>query len=145
DHFGLFGGVFDPGSVLLGIERERIRTDLGVRFVAWLEWVADDQRNLVAHLVGRSAGNEDVDRITRAIGRVGVGRARLGKHETYFLPARRSRVSAPHAVLAKQFRLRAARNGGRWRGRFCGCWRRRLWCGRVGVCVLVWAWAWPEP
>src|SRR5262249_58493697 len=143
DHFGLFGGVFDPGSVLLGIERERIRTDLGVRFVAWLEWVADDQRNLVAHLVGRSAGNEDVDRITRAIGRVGVGRARLGKHETYFLPARRSRVSAPHAVLAKQFRLRAARNGGRWRGRVCGCLRRPPWGGPVRVWGWVRPWACP--
>src|SRR5580704_17142560 len=28
DHFGLFGGVFDPGAVLLGIEREARPADL---------------------------------------------------------------------------------------------------------------------
>src|SRR5689334_25370617 len=29
DHFGLVGGVFDPGAVLLGVEREARAPDLG--------------------------------------------------------------------------------------------------------------------
>src|SRR5262245_58297508 len=47
----LFGGVLDPGAVVLGVHREAAAADGHGRFGVGLEGIAGDQnRNLVGHL-----------------------------------------------------------------------------------------------
>src|SRR4030095_12764798 len=55
EHACLLRHVFDPGTVLLGVHRELRSSDLGRRFGAFLERIADDDRHLIAHVFGRAS------------------------------------------------------------------------------------------
>src|SRR5271155_5339705 len=112
DQLGFFCGVFDPGAVLLGIERKRRRSDRDGRIGIRLEGVTNDDRDFVAHLIGGPRCNEHVGRIARLAGRSDLRRRRLGNRETNLFATRRSRVGAPVAILGKQRRLGAARGRG---------------------------------
>src|SRR3954463_13070761 len=54
DHARFLGGVLDPGAVVLRVHGEFAAADLDRRIAVRFEAVADDDRNLVAHIFGRA-------------------------------------------------------------------------------------------
>ena len=95
--------------------RELRRAEVDGRLGARLERIADDDRDLVDHLLGRPRRDEHVGRIARPVRRLGRRRGRLGQREADLLAAGGRRVGAPVAELAEQRRLAAARRGRRLR------------------------------
>src|SRR5258708_14345966 len=99
DHGRLLGDVLDPGAVVLRVHRELFSTDLGGGVRAGLERIADDDRHLVLHVLGRAGGDENIGRIALAAGRLGLGRLRLGAPEADLVSAGRGDKGAPMASL----------------------------------------------
>src|SRR5215470_16074666 len=71
EHAGLLRHVLDPGTVFLSVHRELRGSDLGGRLRAFLEGIADNDRHLIAHVLGRASRNEQKGRVARAAGRIG--------------------------------------------------------------------------
>src|SRR5207245_7291741 len=99
------------GTVLLSVHREFRGSDLGRRLRAFLEGIADDDRYLIAHVLGRPGRNEQEGRGARAAGRIGRRRLGLRKRKTHLLAARGRRVGAPVAIGPQQRRLIPLRAG----------------------------------
>ena len=144
DHMGLFGRVLDPGAVLLGVKRKRGRADLHGRLGIRLERIADDDRHLVAHLVGRPRGNEHVGRVARPVGRDWSPRTKAWRSQSRPFcrrarPCRRPNRHTGRAASASPRltggcgrRRRRRRRGGFRRGgfRLGGFLRGRAWPAR---------------
>src|SRR5580704_14336820 len=70
DHAGFLGDVLDPGAVVERVHGELVGADLGGGVGAGLERIADDHRHLVAHVLGRPGGDEDIGLVALAAGRI---------------------------------------------------------------------------
>src|SRR6516165_529841 len=67
DHACLLGGVADPGAVGLGVHDEFVVADFDIELGVRLELIADDHRDLVVHVLGRTRGDEQIGRVARLV------------------------------------------------------------------------------
>src|SRR5258707_4183485 len=139
DQTRLLGGILDPGAVGLGVHGVGGPAHFERRVRIALEAIADDERDLVLDLFGRTRRHEQKRGIARAAGRGRLRVRRLGEREAHLLAGRRRCIGAPVAEGAEQCRLHAAdggrgrrfgRRSGRRRFRFrLGGRPRRVWGG----------------
>src|SRR5687768_11575537 len=113
NHAGFLGYVLDPGAVVLRVHCKLAAADLGNCIGAGLERVAYDDRDLVLHVLGRTARYEQIGLIALSPRGLGLRQLRLSQCKSDLAATRGGGIRAPVTALTEQGRLRASGRCGR--------------------------------